>query len=72
MHWNYEEFVHPSKHRCYVKPIVNKREDSGEAHLKRNKEKRGQRKRRRVSGGDDWSRRRRRRRTNLTAKTVVV
>ena len=30
--------------RCYMKPIVNQEEDSGEAHSKRNKEKKGQRK----------------------------
>ena len=50
------EFLDPNEHRCYMKPIVNQEEDSGEARSKRNQEKKGQRKRRRVSGGDDWSR----------------
>ena len=57
-----KSFFNPNKHRCYMKPIVNQEEDSGEVHSKRNKEKKGQRKRSRVSRGDDWSRRRRRRR----------
>ena len=36
MRWNCEEFVDPNKHRCYLKPIVNQEEDSGEANSKRN------------------------------------
>ena len=27
MRWNCEEFVDPSKHRYYMKPIVNQEED---------------------------------------------
>ena len=29
---NCEEFVDPNTHQCYMKPIVNREEDSGEAH----------------------------------------
>ena len=32
MRWNCEEFLNPNKHRCHMKPIVNKEEDSSEAH----------------------------------------
>ena len=41
---NCEEFVDPNTHQCYMKPIVNREEDSGEAHealskLKKKKKK---------------------------------
>ena len=52
MCWNCEEFVDPNTHRCYIKPIANQEEDSGESHEaqpKRKKKNKGQRKRRRNS-----------------------
>ena len=47
--WNCEEYIDPNKHRCYMKPILNQEEDSGEAQSKPNKKKNGKRKRRRIS-----------------------
>ena len=52
MCWNCEEFVDPNMHRCYMKPIANPEEDSGEAHeaqRKPKKKNKGQRKRSRIS-----------------------
>ena len=52
MCWNCEEFVDPTTHRCYMKPIISQEEDSNEtreAQTKSKKKKKDQRKRRRIS-----------------------
>ena len=52
MCWNCEEFVDPNTHRCYMRPITNQEEDSGEgneAQPKRKKKNKGQTKRKRIS-----------------------